>query len=160
MVRPALRLALIVVAASLAAAGVASLRPASAAGIDGCTDRPTSADPFGCDRWVLTAASGEGPYSAWVEDARVRLRTERVDGYETVVVGTECSSVTAPFTIDGALLVPEEQPAWWDECEDRPGPAEIRLLALLSAPVVVGGTPEDIVLEGTGGSLVFSRIPG
>ena len=77
----------------LAAAGVASLRPAAAVRIDGCTDRRTAADPFGCDRWVLTAASGEGPYSAWVEDARVRLRTERVDGYETLVIGTECSSV-------------------------------------------------------------------
>jgi len=159
MVRPVLRLALTVVVATLAAAGVASLRPAAAAGIDGCTDRRTAADPFGCDRWVLTAASGEGPYSAWVEDARVRLRTERVDGYETLVIGTECSSVVAPFTIDAGVLAPEEPPVWTDGCGEQPGPAENRLLALLSAPVDIGGTSEDVVLDGVGGSLVFSRIP-
>lgn len=159
MVRPALRLALGVVAVTLVASGAAALRTGPSSQAGECIESHTLADPFGCDRWVLTAASGETPYTAWVEDARVRLRSERVGGAPTLVVGTDCLVVRATYQIDGKTLAPSAEVTGFDSCSDAPSPAAIRLRALLSGPMSVGGTADDILLEGTGGALVFSRIP-
>jgi hypothetical protein len=160
MVRPALRLALGVVVVTLAASGAAALRTGPSSSAEECIDSRSAQDPFGCDRWVLTAATGETPYTAWVEDARVRLRSERVGGAPTLVVGTDCLVVRVSYRIDGTTLVPGDEVTASDTCSDVPSPAAIRLRALLSGPVAVGGSPDDVVLDGTGGAVVFSRIPG
>ncbi|KZX22213.1 hypothetical protein [Rathayibacter tanaceti] len=160
MVRPALLLAFGVVAVTLVASGVAALRSTPAPLSDDCVDLRTAQDPFGCDGWVLTAAEGETPYSAWVEDARVRLRSERVAGEPTLVVGTDCLVLRASYRIEGTVLVPSDEVTGSDTCSDTPSPAGIRLRALLSAPITLGGTPDDVVLDGTRGAVVFSRIPG
>ncbi|PPF41222.1 hypothetical protein C5C41_00430 [Rathayibacter sp. AY1E9] len=159
MVRPALRLALVVVAAALLASGVAALRSGPSSEAGECIDSRTPQDPFGCDRWVLTAAEGETPYTAWVEDARVRLRSESVGGAPTLVVGTGCLVVSAAYRIDDGVLVPGDEVTGSDSCSDTPSPEAIRLRALLSGPMTIGGTPDDVLLDGTGGAVVFSRIP-
>lgn len=159
MNRPALRIALGVVALSLVGAGVSAARPGPVSGSDGCDGR-TSADPFGCASWVLTAASGEGPYSAWVEDARVRLRSDRVDGAPSLIVGTDCLVITVPYTIERQVLVPQGEVVSRDVCDGSDRLAAVRLEQLLSAPSLLGGTPEDVVLDGRGGAVTFSRIPG
>ncbi|MWV73211.1 hypothetical protein [Rathayibacter rathayi] len=55
MVRPALRLALGGVAVTLVASGVAALRSGPSSEAGECIDSQTPQNPFGCDRWVLTA---------------------------------------------------------------------------------------------------------
>jgi len=159
MSRPALQVALGVVALSLIGAGVSAARPGPVLGEDGCDGRSVG-DPFGCASWVLTAASGEGPYSAWVEDARVRLRSDRVDGAPSLIVGTDCLVITVPYTIERGVLVPDGEVVSRDVCDGSDRPAAVRLEQLLSAPSLIGGTPEDVVLDGRGGTVTFSRIPG
>lgn len=64
-----------------------------------------------------------------------------------------------PLGVDGGVVVPGGEVTGSDTCSGSPSPEGIRLRALLSGPMTIGGNADDVLPDGTGGAVVFSRLP-